>query len=197
MSAAQNGQDAVGARAALLLIDVINDLEFPGGELLLPQALEMGQAIHALKRRAGAAGLPCIYVNDNFGRWRSDFRQLLDHALDPAVRGHPLAALLAPGRDDYFVLKPKHSGFFGTTLDLLLQYLGVRRLILSGLAGNICVSATAVDAYIRGYDVFVPADCTASEQPEQNRQALAQLATAFKVDTRPAAELDLAAMAAD
>src|SRR5687768_11768750 len=110
------------AAAALLLIDVINDLEFEGGENLQPYAVEAARNIRTLKERAVEAGVPVIYANDNFGRWRSDFRQVVEHSLRDGVRGEELARLLTPTQDDYFVLKPKHSAFFATTLDTLLEY---------------------------------------------------------------------------
>src|SRR5688572_22751821 len=128
---------------ALLLIDVINDLEFEDGAKLLEHALPAAKRIAALKRRCRAAGVPVVYVNDNFGRWRSDFNAQVLHCLEDGVRGRPIAELLRPDDEDYFVLKPKHSGFFSTTLDLLLEYLEVRKLILAGFAGNICVLFTA------------------------------------------------------
>src|SRR5690606_5134106 len=127
------------AAAALLLIDVINDLEFSEGEQLLQHALPMARSILALKRRAREAGIPTIYVNDNFGRWRSDFHTQIEHCLQDDVLGRPIAQLLAPDDDDYFVLKPKHSGFYSTSLGILLEYLGTETLILTGIAGNICV----------------------------------------------------------
>src|SRR5207248_2360578 len=108
----------------------------------------------ALKKRAKAAGIPAIYVNDNFGIWQSDFRSVVRHCLEDGVCGAPIARLLAPEADDYFVLKPKHSGFYSTTLDILLDYLGVRALILTGIAANICVLFTANDAYMRDFRLF-------------------------------------------
>src|SRR5688500_19692457 len=123
--------------AALLIIDMINDLEFEDGRKLLPGALRAAKAIAALKRRARAAGVPVIYSNDNFGRWRSDFREVTEHVLNDGVLGQPLAELLRPDPDDYFVLKPKHSAFFATTMETLLRYLGVRQLILTGIASDI------------------------------------------------------------
>ena len=80
---------------ALLLIDVINDLEFDGGEALLAHALPMAMHIAALKRRAAQVGIPAIYVNDNFGRWQSDFAKLLAHCLHDGVRGQPLSRAVA------------------------------------------------------------------------------------------------------
>src|SRR6478672_11903260 len=179
------------SRVALLLIDVINDLEFPEGEQLLQFALPMARQIAALKQRAKAAGIPVVYVNDNFGRWRSDFTAQVDHCLHDDVRGKPLAELLKPVEDDYFVLKPKHSGFFSTTLDTLLEYLGTKVVILAGLAANICVLFTANDAYMRDLHLAVPSDCVASNTTEENDYALAQMRKILKADTRPGEQLTL------
>lgn len=176
---------------ALLLIDVINDLEFEEGEQLIEYALPMAERLAALKRSARRAGIPIIYVNDNFGRWQSDFNKLLKHCLQDEVRGKPLVEHLQPEEDDYFVLKPKHSGFFSTTLDTLLEYLQAKTLILTGLAGNICVLFTANDAYMRDFHLVVPSDCVASNTPEENEHALELMSKVLKADTRPSTELDL------
>lgn len=151
------------AETALLLIDVINDLDFEGAENLLAQANPMALALANLKRRAKANGIPVIYANDNFGRWRSDFPKLVDHCLQPEGRGREIVAQLRPDDDDYFVLKPKHSAFFQTNLEILLDYLGARHLILTGMAGDICVLFSANDAYMRDFRLRVPADCIACE----------------------------------
>jgi nicotinamidase-related amidase len=177
---------------ALLLIDWINDLAFEEGEKLFPQALAAAKATAALRRRAKQAGVPAIYCNDNFGRWRSDFRSLLDHVLKDDVRGRPIAELLAPDEHDYFVLKPKHSGFHSTTLDVLLAHLGASTLILTGIAGNFCVLFTAQDAYMRDFRLLVPRDCTASETEVDNQRALEHMAKVCKADTGAAAGIDFA-----
>ena len=174
---------------ALILIDVINDLEFDGGELLLEHALPAAENIVRLKKRAQTQNIPAIYVNDNFGRWRSDFKRTVAHCRDEDVRGRPIAQLLAPDQDDYFVLKPQHSGFFSTTLDLLLEYLGSKQLILTGFAGNNCVLFTANDAYMRDYQLVVPADCTASLTVEENDYALRQMHQVLKADIRPSDQI--------
>jgi nicotinamidase-related amidase len=184
-----NAPDKAGI--ALLLIDVINDLEFSDGEQLLARALPMARNLAELKRRAKAARIPVIYVNDNFGRWQSNFRAQVEHCLEEGVRGKPIAELLNPDDDDYFVLKPKHSGFFSTTLDILLQYLGAKAVILTGIAGNICVLFTANDAYMRDLSLIAPEDCIASNTEQENRHALDQMATVLKADTRSSSELDL------
>jgi nicotinamidase-related amidase len=181
---------------ALVLIDVINDLEFDGGDRLLEHALPMARAIAELKRRTAALGIPAIYVNDNFGRWQSDFTKLVEHCRRDDVRGRPIAELLEPAPDDYFVLKPKHSGFYSTALDLLLDYLKVRTLILTGMAGNICVLFTANDAFLRDFHLVVPRDCVASNTVEENDLALRQMETVLGALTDPSDRLDLAALAA-
>jgi nicotinamidase-related amidase len=179
------------ADTALLLIDVINDLEFEGGADLLVHAMPMAQRIAELKRRAKAAGIPVIYANDNFGRWRSDFTRLVTYCLETDVRGRAMVQLLQPEEDDYFILKPRHSAFFQTNLDLLLRYLGVRTLIMTGVAGDICVLFSANDAYMRDFQVVVPADCVASEVAANNHQALKIMQRVLKADITPSAELTL------
>ncbi|MCA1568009.1 MAG: cysteine hydrolase [Acidobacteria bacterium] len=178
------------AEVALLLIDVINDLEFSSGAQLLKHALPMAEKLAALKRRAKRAGVPVIYVNDNFGRWQSDFNKLLKHCLEEDMCGKPVAELLKPDDEDYFVLKPKHSGFFSTTLDTLLEYLQVKILVLTGLTGDICVLFTANDAYMRDFHLVIPSDCVASSDPDENRHALEQMRRVLKADTRPSTEID-------
>ena len=180
---------------ALLLIDVINDLEFEEGERLLAHALPMAERIRELKRRCKQAGIPVLYVNDNFGRWQSDFNRILTHCLEDDVLGRPIAERLRPDPDDYFVLKPKHSGFFSTTLEVLLEHLGARTLILTGMAADICVLFTANDAYMRDYELVVPADCVASNEAKENEHALAKIERLLKADVAPSTELDLAALA--
>ena len=152
----------------------------------------MARRLRALKARARRAGIPAIYINDNFGKWRSDFRTLVAHCVKDNVPGRDVARLLKPTRDDYFVLKPKHSAFYLTTLDLLLTSLGVRTVILTGIAGNNCVLFSANDAYMRDLKLVVPADCVASNTHEENAYALKQMQTVLKADVRPSIELTFA-----
>ena len=188
-----DGNAPDNSEIAIVLIDVINDLEFPEGDKLLETALPAARNIARLKQRAREAKVPVIYVNDNFGRWRSDFKRIVDRCLHDDVRGRPIVELLVPDEDDYFVLKPKHSGFFSTTLDLLLRYLGVRTLVVAGFAGNNCVLFTANDAYMRDYQLIIPADCTASNTPADNEYALQQMSNVLKADIRPSTGIDFAA----
>ncbi len=175
---------------ALLLIDVINDFDFPEADQLLHCARPMAQKLLRLKRRAQKAGVPVIYVNDNFGRWKSDFRRIVEHCARQG-RGREIVKFLQPEESDYFVLKPKHSGFFSTTLETLLRYLETQTLILTGIAGNFCVLFTANDAYMRDFNLFVPRDCTVSNSRKENESALRLMQKFLKADTRSSSRIVL------
>lgn len=195
-----NNQDLHGnvpddSSVVLILIDLINDFEFDGADPMFTNTLAIAQPIAKLKKNAKAAGIPVIYVNDNFGKWQSDFRKLVDHCLKDNVKGRPIAQLLRPDERDYFVLKPKHSAFYSTSLDLLLRYLKADTLILTGIAGNICVLFTASDAYMRDFNLLVPQDCIASETEADNQHALAYMAKVLKADTQPSTDIDFKTMA--
>jgi nicotinamidase-related amidase len=182
---------ATGRRTALLLVDVINDMAFEGSESLVRWAEPMARRLHELKRRCRDAAIPIVYINDNFGKWRSDFRSLVEHCINDPVPGREVARLLKPDADDYFVLKPKNSAFFGTTLDTLLASLSINTVILTGIAGDNCVLFSANDAYLRDYTLFIPADCTASNSKEENDAALRLMEKVVKADVTASTDLDL------
>lgn len=175
---------------ALLIVDMINDMEFVDSEKLFKFALPAARHIAALKQRAKTAGIPVIYCNDNFGKWRSDFKAQIQHCLEDEARGKPIVELLKPDQEDYFVLKPKHSIFFATVLDVLLAYLGTKLLVITGVAGDICILFSANDAYLRDYLICVPSDCVASNTEELNSYALDRIKTLLKADITPSTELD-------
>jgi nicotinamidase-related amidase len=185
MSAPQSdlhGNVPDAAATCLLIIDMINDFAFEEADKLFPAVMQAAERIAGLKKRATEADIPTIYVNDNFGKWRNDFHKLVDYCLTSRCKGQSIAQLLRPGEDDYFVLKPKHSGFFATPLELLLKFLGTRRLILTGVAGDTCVLYTAADAYMRDFALCVPSDCTASLDRKANESALNQMKATLKAD---------------
>jgi nicotinamidase-related amidase len=185
--AAANRSDSV--RCALIVIDMINAFDFSGGEALLRAALPASARIARLKHRAKAHRVPVIYANDNYGQWRSDFRQVIAACSDPDSRGAELVQALHPDTDDYFVLKPMHSAFHATPLQFLLEALAVNTLILTGIATDNCVLATALDAHTRHYQVFVPADCTAAETAARRNRALLLLSQTASADIRHSARI--------
>ncbi len=171
--------------SVLLLVDWINPLDFDGAEDLAAPALAAAGVTAELKRELAAQGVPAIYVNDNFGHWNSDFRRLVTHCR--SLKG-PAAALtrkLAPADGDLTVLKPRHSAFHQTPLDLLLARLKARHLVITGLATDLCVQFSAMDAFVRSHALWVPADCTAAETPARHRAALDWMALALRCRTAP------------
>ena len=161
-----------GAPVALILIDLVNHFEFPDGERLLRRALPIIPELTRLKRRARRSGIPVIYVNDNFGQWRSDAAKILAYCSRAECAGRDFVARLRPEVEDYCVLKPMHSAFYQTPLDVLLRHLGVSSLILAGIATNSCVLCTAQDAKMRDYDVIVVEDCCAARSAREHGHAI-------------------------
>ena len=176
---------------ALLLIDVINDFEFPRGDELFEAALPIAPRIAELKRRAAKVGIPSVYINDNFGRWQSKFDDIVKHCLEDDVRGRPFVEQLVPDERDYFVLKPKHSGFYQTPLEVLLKHLGTERLVLTGVSTNSCVLFTANDAYMRDLQLAVPQDCVAACDAKEHNFAMEQMKSMLKAEVKPSTELNL------
>lgn len=179
------------APVVLVLIDVINDFSFPEARQLVRHAIPMARRIAALKQRCARAGIPAIYVNDNFGQWRSCLDEQIEHCLARATPGTAVVEALLPQPDDYFILKPKRSAFFATPLDVLLQELGTHTLILTGVATDICVYFTASDANMRNYQLYVPGDCVAANTSALNRDALKKMKSLLKARIRSSAQLDL------
>ena len=181
--------------SALLLIDVINHFEYPDSDKLLAEALPVAPRIAQLKHRARAAGLPVIYVNDNFGQWRSDAAKVLAYCLRPEAPSTRFVQQLRPEDEDYFVLKPMHSGFYQTPLELLLKHLGIDTLILAGIATNSCIQYTAHDAKMRNFRIFVPPDCSAARAREEHDQAIVHMKEMASADITPSPELQLEQLA--
>ena len=177
---------------ALVLIDVINAFDFPGSRALIRGALRVAPEIERLASRARDAGAPVIYVNDNFGKWSSDFRATVTACTRPELPGRAVAERLRPVDGDYFVLKPQHSGFYATPLELLLEHLHVHTLVLAGFATNICVLFTANDAHMRGHQIVVPRDAVAANTAALTRSSLEHVRVALGGKTPLVRDVDFA-----
>jgi nicotinamidase-related amidase len=178
---------------ALLIIDMISSWDFADAGKLARAAVAVAPRIGALKRRCARAGVPAIYVNDNRGRWRSEFRELVRISVAESEIGARIAQSLMPGDDDYSVLKPKHSAFYATPLDLLLRHLRVQHLVVTGVASDQCILMSASEAKMRDYEVVVPGDCVAAQTAARNDRALRQLREALAIETVPSARLRVSA----
>ena len=183
--------ESAGGGMALLVIDMISTWDFEGAEKIVAAAGAIAPHIGALKRRCVRAGVPVVYVNDNRGRWRSEFSELVRISIEESRTGAAIAKHLQPGDGDYSVLKPKHSAFYATPLDLLLRHLRVNRLLITGVASDQCIVMSAAEARMRDYDVVVPRDCIADQTPARTARALRHLADAHGIETTPSARVRL------
>jgi nicotinamidase-related amidase len=171
------------ATTVLLLVDFLNFMDFDSAKLLAPHALRAARHACELKRRLARSRVPAIYANDNFGHWESDFRAIIETCIARGGASRKLAELIAPAPEDRSVLKPRHSAFFGTPLEFLLNDLGTKRLVITGLTTDSCIMFTAHDAYVRGYRIWVPSDCVAAAQPQFTRNSLQHMARVLKAST--------------
>jgi len=183
--------ESAGGGMALLVIDMISTWDFEGAEKIVAAAVAIAPHIGTLKRRCVRAGVPVVYVNDNRGRWRSEFSELVRISIAESRTGAAIAKHLQPGDGDYSVLKPKHSAFYATPLDLLLRHLRVNRLLITGVASDQCIVMSAAEARMRDYDVVVPRDCIADQTPARTARALRHLADAHGIETTPSARVRL------
>jgi nicotinamidase-related amidase len=174
---------------ALLIIDVLTTFQFPDGDAILKGALTMRDPLVKLKARARKACIPTLYVNDNFGDWRSEKEVLMGRCLE--AKGTEFVRPLLPDSEDYFVLKPMHSAFYMTPLEVLLRHLEVEVLILAGLTSSSCITVTAHDANMRGFDIYVPRDCSCARNPAEHSQALDMLESMAGVNLKLSTTLKL------
>jgi len=174
---------------ALLLIDVLTTFQFPDGDAILQGALKMRDPLLKLKARARQAGIPVLYVNDNFGDWRSEKEVLIGRCLQ--AKGSQFVRPLVPDSEDYFVLKPMHSAFYMTPLEVLLLHLEVETLILTGLTSNSCITVTAHDANMRGFNIYIPSDCSCARHSREHIQAMEQLKAMAGADVRRSSALKI------
>lgn len=170
------------SQRVLLLVDFITPLDFPGAEALARPALEAARATATLKGRLKAEGVAALYANDNYGVWQSDFHSLVSQCLGRPGEAGEIARLLYPQADDLTILKPRHSAFYASPLELLLAEMDTRELVLCGLATDMCVQLTAADAFLREYKVWVPADCTAAQDEKAKAAALAYMESVLKCE---------------
>jgi nicotinamidase-related amidase len=169
------------ARSALLILDMMNKFDFPEAHQLLPFAERAAARIAALKRKLTKRNWPVIYVNDHFGNWHSNWAEIYNICSAEDAPGKTIAEMLKPAVSDYFILKPKHSAFYLTSLELLLKELKINKLIITGIAGNLCVLFTAHDAHMREFEITVPKDCIASNSKTDNDLALRQISKCLKL----------------
>lgn len=173
---------------AVLIVDMINDFDFPDGKKVFKSALPAAKAIAKLKERAKNAGCAIVYVNDNFKKWHDSFATTVEQ-VERTDEGRQIAEILRPGKGDYYILKPERSGFYETPLEVLLRHLEVEEVIITGMATDMCVLSTAQDACMRKYKLRVPSDCCAAADTRSHKQALELLERTADADIRPSSKI--------
>lgn len=176
------------ASKALLLVDLFNPLDFENAHKLAPDAIRAARNAAALAARCRRSRWPVIYANDNFGHWRSNFSDVMRTCLALGGAAARIAAQMRPAATDYSILKPRHSAFYGTPLEFLLEDLGVASLVIAGIAADSCVLHTALDAHLRNFSLWVPRDCVAAETDDWRVRSLRQIERAAKAWTGPASD---------
>jgi nicotinamidase-related amidase len=162
-------------RAALLALDLITDFDFPDGTAVRRALARHAAAIRALLDSARTHRVPVIYANDNLGPWRSDAMALIAHCTQPRRSGATLVKQLCPAPGDEIILKPRHSAFYGTPLEALLDDRKIDTLVVVGISAESCVWMTACDAHTRGFGLVIPADTMAGASTRALRATLTGL----------------------
>jgi nicotinamidase-related amidase len=147
-------------KTAVIVVDMITSYDHPDGEKLRESAEEALPKMKELLERANDEGVEVIYVNDNFGAWNSSREELVEAALDGEY-GDKLVKPIRPAHDTAFVVKLRHSIFFETPLSYLLAENDIKRVVLIGQATEQCILYSALDAYIRHFEVAIPRDAVA------------------------------------
>jgi nicotinamidase/pyrazinamidase len=182
---------AFDERTALVVVDVQNDFADPGGSLYVAGGEQVVEPINRLVREARAAGAAVFYTQDwhpqqtphfvdSGGIWPRHCvkdtwgAQFMDGL---AVDG-PVVRKGTGGEDGYSgfcVRDPETGSKEATSLDRMLKERAIDRVVVVGIALDVCVKETALDARRLGYSTVVLADATRPVYPEQVASALAEL----------------------
>lgn len=162
------------AKKALLIMDMLNDFIKRGAPLEVPKARGIIRNIRRELGKARRAGIPVIYCCDRHEPRDREFEVWPPHAVR-GTQGAEIIEELRPIKDEPVVAKKTYSAFYRTSLEKILKGLGVKHLILTGVVTNICILYTAVDAYMRGYEITVPEDCVAGLKAGDSLFALRQI----------------------
>jgi nicotinamidase-related amidase len=185
----QERHDDDGGATALLVVDMLNPYEHPQADRLAERVGETLPGIRTLLRRAADEQTPVVYVNDNYGDWNSSSEELAKQAMDGA---HPeLVEPVLPGEGQSLVVKARHSTFYETPLEYLLDQLGVSRLVFSGQVTEQCILYSALDAYVRHFDVVVAIDAVAAIYDDLGDAALQMMERNMGAELVRAEDVDL------
>jgi nicotinamidase-related amidase len=178
-----------GGETALIVVDMLNAYEHPEADRLAERVADALPGVRTLLHRATEAETQVVYVNDNYGDWNSSSEELAQAAMDGA---HPeLVEPVLPVEGQSFVVKARHSTFFETPLEYLLDQMGVGRLVFTGQVTEQCILYSALDAYVRHFDVVVATDAVAAIYDDLGEAALQLMERNMGADLTTAEEVEL------
>jgi nicotinamidase-related amidase len=173
------------SEVAVLVIDMLNTYEHEDADALVPNVADIIDPLAGLITTArDRDDVDLIYVNDNYGDFTADFDDIVDAALHG--RRPDLVEPLAPEEGCQRLLKVRHSAFYASSLDYLLRRLEARRLILTGQVTEQCILYTALDAYVRHFEIAVPPDTVAHIDPQLSDAALTMMHKNMHAEVVPA-----------
>jgi nicotinamidase-related amidase len=176
-------------KSALVVIDMLNTYDHEDAEVLRESVREALPAMRRLLDRAQHDPVPVVYVNDNSGDWAAGRPELVERAL--AGSAPELVEPIAPGERSWFIAKARHSIFYQTQLEYLLREQEVDRIVLLGQVTEQCILYSALDAYVRHFDVAVPRDAVAGIYEDLGDAALRMMQRNMRADITTAADCRL------
>ncbi len=183
--------DDQAQRSALVVVDMQNPYDHEDAEPLTRSVEQVIEPLTALIARARKEDVEIVYVNDNYGDWNSSQEQLADAAMQGARPD--LVEPVLPPDEASFVIKARHSIFYGTPLEYLLSEKGVDHVVLAGQVTEQCILYSALDAYVRRLKVSVPRDGVAHIHEHLAHAALEMMEGNMSAELAPCAECTLQA----
>lgn len=161
-------------KKALLIIDMLNDFLCSDGALYVEGSEKIIDRIEKEREKSHKEGVTVIYLCDSHRKDDPEFKIWPEHCVK-GTYGVEIINELKPDKDDIIINKTTYSGFYNTELEKTLKEKGIEKLLLTGVATNICVLYTAADARMRGFKVEVLKDAVEGLTPRDKEWALRQM----------------------
>jgi len=172
--------------AALIVIDMLNPYDHEDAEPLKESVQAILPSLRELIESAREQLVGVVYVNDNSGDWSAGREQVTEAALDGTAP--ELIEPIAPPTGTPFVVKARHSIFYETQLEYMLRQEEIDRLILTGQVTEQCILYSALDGYVRHFEIAVARDCVAHIHPRLAESALEMMETNMRAHVVPGLE---------
>ena len=176
-------------KSALIVVDMLNEYDHEDAAVLVDSVRAALPAMCGLVERARREQTPIVYVNDNYGDWSAGRPEIVQRAI--AGRARDVVEPIVPADGTWFIAKARHSIFYETQLEYLLREQEVDRVVLVGQVTEQCILYSALDAYVRHFDVAVPSDAVAGIHPDLADAALRMMERNMRADVTRAEDVEL------